>query len=167
MQIHEIKHTDRKRYIKTLANSPRSPERLLNSLHHRSPQATIKPVVPHIVKMDAVGAKNLMHAIPQSLMPPEENTVRVTAKGLEITVDLDDSGGAFLVGKAAPATASANLTNGHPFSTGFEEATRETKYIQCNHDRRTGRPSAYIISSNMKDHNVRATRNNPGHDGGG
>jgi len=69
--------------------------------------------------MNAVGSENIVHAIPHALMPPEENTVRVTAKCLKITINLDDPGGDFLMGKSAPVPPSADLTNGDTFGTGF------------------------------------------------
>ena len=116
--------------------------------------------------MDTIGTENLANAIPNALMPPEENTVRVTAKGLEMTVDLDDSGGAVFVAKATPAAAAANLTNNHTSRTCLEQPARETEHIQRYHDRGTGRPAADVIATDMEHHDVRATRNNPGHDCG-
>ena len=114
------------RYSYTLANSHLSPEHLLNSLHHRPPQATIKTIIPDIVKMDTISAENLVNIILNSLMPAAENTVRVTAKGLEITVDLDDLGGAVFVAKATPAAAAANLTNNHTSRTCLEQPSPKT-----------------------------------------
>ena len=108
--------------------------------------------------MDAIGSENLLNAIPNALMPPEENTVRLMAKGLEIMVDLDDSGDAVFVAKATPAAPAVNLTNGHMSCTGLEQTSRETKYIQGNYDRRTGSTPTYIIPTNIKKNNFRVTQ---------
>lgn len=131
MQIHERKQKQM-RYSKRLTNSHLSPEHLLNSLHHHPPQATIKTIIPDIVKMDTICLENLVNTIPNALMPPEENTIRVTAKGLETTVDLDDTGGAIFIAKAMLAALAANLTNSHMSRT-------ELKQPPCHARRNTSK----------------------------